>query len=39
MNVSVILGHPYAHSFNAAIAQVLTQTLEKNGYAVRFHFI
>ena len=37
MKVSVILGHPYMHSFNAAIAQIVIKTLEKNGYTVMFH--
>lgn len=37
MNVSVILGHPYDHSFNAAIAQTVKKTLEENGHTVMFH--
>ena len=37
MNVSVILGHPYDGSFNAAIAQTVVQTLEEDGHAVAFH--
>lgn len=37
MNVSVILGHPYEHSFNAAIAQTVKKALEENGYTVLFH--
>lgn len=37
MNVSVILGHPYEHSFNATIAQTVKKALEENGYTVLFH--
>ncbi|WP_342990960.1 MULTISPECIES: NAD(P)H-dependent oxidoreductase [Bacteroides] len=37
MNISVILGHPYKHSFNAAIAQTVKQVLEENGHTVMFH--
>lgn len=37
MNVSVILGHPYDGSFNAAIAQTVVQTLEEDGHVVAFH--
>lgn len=37
MKVSVILGHPYGGSFNAAIARIVTETLESNGHTVMFH--
>lgn len=37
MNISVIVAHPYEHSFNAAIAQTVKKTLEENGYIVMFH--
>lgn len=37
MKVSVILGHPYRHSFNAAIARTVVDTLEAAGHCVRFH--
>lgn len=37
MKVSVILGHPYAESFNAAIARVAADTLNANGHSVLFH--
>ena len=37
MKVSVILGHPYKGSFNAAIAYIVTETLESNGHTVMFH--
>lgn len=37
MKVSVILGHPYENSFNAAIARAATETLEENGHTVIFH--
>ena len=37
MNVSVLLGHPYEQSFNAAIAVAVVRTLEENGHTVRFH--
>jgi len=37
MKVSVILGHPYENSFNAAIAQIVVDTLKMNGHSVFFH--
>lgn len=37
MNISVILGHPYEGSFNAAIANEVVDQLEKNGHSVQFH--
>lgn len=37
MNISVLLGHPYERSFNAAIAAAVVRTLEENGHTVRFH--
>ncbi len=37
MKISVILGHPYSKSFNAAIAEAVVAQLEKNGHDVRFH--
>lgn len=37
MKLSVILGHPYSESFNAAIAGVVVQSLLDNGHVVRFH--
>lgn len=37
MNISVILGHPYPNSLNAAIAQEAIRTLEENGHRVLFH--
>ncbi|MCD7971847.1 MAG: NAD(P)H-dependent oxidoreductase [Candidatus Azobacteroides sp.] len=37
MNVSVILGHPYAGSFNHAIAAKVVETLERNRHHVYFH--
>ena len=37
MNVSVILAHPDAQSFNHAIASTVVKQLEKNGYTVNFH--
>lgn len=37
MKVSVILGHQHGGSFNHAIADVVRQTLEKNGHTVRLH--
>lgn len=37
MKVSVILGHPYGGSFNAAIARIVTETLESNGHTAMFH--
>lgn len=37
MRISVILGHPYENSFNAAIADTVVATLKKNGHIVMFH--
>ncbi len=37
MKISVIVGHPYKKSFNAAIAQTVVDTLERNGHSVWFH--
>lgn len=37
MNVSVILGHPYENSFNAAIAKAAAEALEEHGHTVIFH--
>lgn len=37
MKISVILGHPYDKSFNAAIAQTVVAKLKQNGHLVRFH--
>lgn len=37
MKVSVILGHPYGGSFNAAIARIVTETLESNEHTAMFH--
>ncbi|WP_195985579.1 NAD(P)H-dependent oxidoreductase [Clostridium sp. D33t1_170424_F3] len=37
MNVSVILGHPYENSFNAAIAATVIKVLKANGHTVMFH--
>lgn len=37
MNISVILGHPYKHSFNAAIAATVENTLNEQGHHVLFH--
>lgn len=37
MKVSVILGHPWRNSFNAAIAGTAVDTLKGNGHCVRFH--
>jgi len=37
MAVSVILGHPKLGSFNHAIANMVKQTLENNGYDVNLH--
>ena len=37
MNISVILGHPYEGSFNAAIASEVVDQLQKNGHCVQFH--
>ena len=37
MNISVLLGHPYGESFNAAIAAAVVETLERNGHTPLFH--
>ena len=37
MKISVILGHPYKHSLNAAIAEIIVKTLKSSGHYVRFH--
>lgn len=37
MKISVILGHPYPQSFNAAVAQASIAQLQKHGHAVQFH--
>lgn len=37
MKISVILGHPYEKSLNAAIAQAVVIQLKKNGHIVMFH--
>lgn len=37
MNISVILGHPYKYSFNAAIAAAAAEALNKQGHHVLFH--
>ena len=37
MNISVILAHPNPQSFNHAIASIVVEQLEKNGYKVNFH--
>ena len=37
MKVSVILGHPYEGSFNAAIAEKVVEALRENGHVVMFH--
>lgn len=37
MNVSVILGHPYENSFNAAIAKAAAEALEEYGHTAIFH--
>lgn len=37
MKISVILGHPYEKSLNAAIAQAVVTQLKKNGHIVMFH--
>jgi putative NADPH-quinone reductase len=37
MNVSVIVAHPNARSFNHAVAQAAIAELEANGHAVAFH--
>jgi len=37
MKISVILGHPYSKSFNAAIAEAVIAQLGRNGHNIRFH--
>lgn len=37
MKVSVILGHPYEHSFNNAIAETVIRTLTEKNHEVMFH--
>ena len=37
MKISVILGHPYEKSLNAAIAETVRKILQENGYQVCFH--
>lgn len=37
MKISVILGHPYKGSFNAAIAETVVSSLTQNGHTVLFH--
>ena len=37
MKISVILGHPYKHSLNADIAEIIVKTLKSSGHDVRFH--
>ena len=37
MNISVILGHPYKESFNAAMAAAAVETLKEHGHTVSFH--
>ncbi|WP_290551650.1 NAD(P)H-dependent oxidoreductase [Akkermansia sp.] len=37
MNISVILGHPYKHNFNAAIAAVAADALKEQGHHVLFY--
>lgn len=37
MKISVILGHPYEKSLNAAIAKTVVDTLTENGHSVAFH--
>lgn len=37
MNISIILGHPNASSFNHAIAQTVCSTIEAAGHKVWFH--
>lgn len=32
MKVSIILGHPYEESYNAAIAKTVIETLKENGH-------
>lgn len=37
MKISVILGHPWHDSFNAAIADTVVNQLGRNGHSVHFH--
>jgi NAD(P)H dehydrogenase (quinone) len=37
VNVSVILGHPHAGSFNHAIAETVLRTLQRGGQVASFH--
>lgn len=37
MKISVILAHPYEHSFNHAVAAAAAAGLEAEGHEVRFH--
>lgn len=37
MKISVILGHPYEKSLNAAIAGAVTEALQEEGHEIRFH--
>ncbi|MDR2232950.1 MAG: NAD(P)H-dependent oxidoreductase [Tannerella sp.] len=37
MRVSIILGHPYQHSYNKAIAHAVVDTVEANGHIACFH--
>ena len=37
MKISVILAHPRPGSFNNAIAEAVTGTLNDTGYMVNFH--
>ncbi len=37
MRISVILGHPYRGSLNAAIADTVVLRLQQNGHDVRYH--
>ena len=37
MNISAILEHPYKYNFNAAIAAVAAETLNKQGHHILFH--
>lgn len=37
MKISVILGHPYENSFNAAIAKTVITQLKENNHEVFFH--
>lgn len=36
MNISVIVGHPYKHSFNAAIAAAAAEALNERRHHVLF---